>query len=159
MPITVRYAQEIPTAIAGTDGKDGAVGKDGKVGKDGTAGAAGADLTILPPQYVDANAGDTITVDLSVSHQWRISAFGNFNVHIINGVDGTKFSISVIQKGGGPYQPTFDQELYWNTDIPQPTLSEGVNQHCTIGFEQWGAAGSEYYDAYLVGTALHHVLV
>lgn len=146
MSINVRYAQDIPEPVVAPP----IVPKDGSAGAAGVAGAAGADLTYLPPQYLTAAASEAITLDLSVSRQFRITANGVFSITFSNMIDGAKCTVAVIQTASGPFTPTFTQEMMWNLNAGAPTLADTDGNHSTYGFEYWGLT-VDAFDAYLLG--------
>jgi hypothetical protein len=124
MPITVRYAQAIPDVKDGKDGKAGTSGKDGKKGVDGAAGTPGSGGTPKTVLTVDSDGSVAVDFDLSLYFELRVYASNNFDINVINGTDGDRFSIHIINQASTPGNataPSFIQGATYPNGNTPPT--------------------------------------
>jgi hypothetical protein len=104
------------------------------------------------PQYATcAGTGGTMTLDLSLTNEWRVT-FGTANgtLAVTGGVDGQKFIVSLTQDAVGTRTVVWFPTIKWPSD-GTPTLTTTASKRDTFGFAKTGAAT---FDGFIVGANL-----
>lgn len=142
MPITTRYAQEIPD-VKGLDGADGADGVDG----------TSPEITGIDTLEIVVPLGGDIVLDLSTGTAFRITLTEDVTITILGGTEanGLKFSLSLTQDSTGGWAVTFWPDIRWSRGGTPPTLTVTADKRDTFGFEVWNDGVAISYDGFVIG--------
>ena len=93
----------------------------------------------------------SVTVNMALVDESRITLTGNLVLGFTGGIDGQKHVVNLIQDATGGRTLTFDSTVRVSTDLPAPTLSTGASKVDRLGFIYNATAGKYDFCALLRG--------